>query len=87
MCRDVDGVSRTVNNVTYADTVQDIRRKLELKCGQANAALSFVFGGKELLAHRPLYQYGVGPGSTIHLVVRGPGGAPQQQQASPCASC
>merc|ERR1711990_552831 len=72
--RSLDGSTVTVNELQPADSVYSACTKLAAKEGFACDDLHLVFEGKSLELMRPLGEYGVEHGSTLHLCGRLNGG-------------
>ena len=56
------------------DTVAQLKQQVHEKEGIPPAEQRLIFAGKQLVDHKPLSDYGLSAGSTMHLVLRLRGG-------------
>jgi len=73
MVKTVDGKSVTVF-VDPSGTVKDVIVQVREKDDKLGEMLRFIFAGKQLEDDRPLSDYNIQKDSTLHLVLRLPGG-------------
>jgi hypothetical protein len=74
MINGVDGKTITVN-VTSSSLVSEINKHIERRTDLRPDEQRLLYGGKQLQSNRYLSDYDIKANSTIHLVLRLPGGA------------
>jgi len=74
---DVEGNNHLINTSLDSNDAVFVRRVAE-KVGISENHIRIIYGGKQLDPKRnlPLREYGIQPESTLHIVLRLPGGAP-----------
>ncbi|CAG8623819.1 24936_t:CDS:10 [Cetraspora pellucida] len=71
----IEGKTTTYNEITPTTKVIDIKKKVFDKTGISTEQQRLIFAGKQLEDHKTAEDYGITKSSTLHLVLRLPGGA------------
>jgi len=71
----LEGKTSTHNGITPATKISDIKRMLNERFGLEPVHQRLIFGSKPLEDSKTVAEYGIQRNSTLHLVVRLPGGA------------
>ncbi|CAG8620161.1 11216_t:CDS:2, partial [Dentiscutata heterogama] len=73
--RGIEGKTTTYNEITSETKVIDLKKKVKVKTGVETNQQRLIFAGKQLDDDFTMGYYNIIKGSTIHLVLRLPGGA------------
>jgi ubiquitin len=71
--RTLTGATKTID-IDASKKVRDIKQKIFEKDGYPVDQQRLLFAGKQLEDDREIYDYGIAAESTLHLVLRLPGG-------------
>ena len=80
--RDIDGKTRTINEVRKTDSVDDLKNKVREKTGIPIHEQRLIFGGKQLESGKLLSEYRIGRDANLHLILRLKGGTKNLHTAS-----